>query len=302
MKKVFSVLCVLAVLIGVIAVGTASASAADPAQTIVDVKAGDEVTYVLMLGDVPEKVIGCDFSVYYDDSLLTLVSAADYTDETDPDEQAIFLNTALKGEVKGNWSILSGINFMTKRNFVTLNLKAIAAGSAHISYYIRFMYGNSAFESDSRPQITEYTFTCDLTVNGQPVLADAQPELNIEETQKVGTFVNSVTGKGDEADVNTVDQNKNNGGNSGNGGNGGSISGADGQNDSTNVPDDSSVLPTVISTDAEGKTIVTVATPDDAAATGSSGGSMTWLWIVIGVIVVFAGGGIVTFALLNKKK
>lgn len=304
MKKFISVLCILTVLIGMFAIGSVGASAVDAAQTIVDVKAGDEVTYVLKLSDVPERIVGCDSSIYYDDDILELVSAADFSDSTDPDEWETILNPDLKGEVKCVFSILNGVNFSKQRNFVTLNFKAKTAGSAHISYYFRFLYGNSAFESDDRPQISEYTFTCDVTVNSAKILEDAQPELNTEKPQSVGTFVNSKNGKGEDADVNVVDD--------GSSGNNGATSGGNSGNTATTAPVETTIggQPTdaqtgtvAPSTSVDGNTTA----PEQADSTASSdakssGGSMLWLWIVIITIVVLAGAGIAVFTLKNKKK
>ena len=277
MKKILSVLCALALLFGIAAMGTVGASAeVDAAQTAVDVKAGDEVTYTLILGDVPTKIIGCDFSIYYDADLFTLESFADFSNSTDPENWKATINTALKGEVKGNWSILSGVKFSSARNFATLNLKAKAAGTTHISYYIRFMYDDTVFDSPDRPQITEYTFTCNLSVNGSTILEDAQPELNIDEPQRVGTFVNSVSGKGEDADVNTVVKN-------------------DDPTQSATDPSTGSD-PTTVSPDDGSKADPT--TSDNAA----DGGSQAWLWIVIAAVVVVAGCGIGIYVVKSKKK
>lgn len=289
MKKVFSVLCILALLLGVTVMGTVGAHAeVDAARTMVDIKSGDEISYTLTLGGVPDKIIGCDFSIYYDADLLTLESFADFSNSTDPENWTATINTNLKGEVRGNWSILSGVNFSAARSFATLNLKAKAAGTAHISYYIRYMYDNSVFESASRPQISVYTFTCDLTLNGNKILEDAQPELNVDEPQKVGTFVNSLNGKGEDANVNTVEKN----------------------NDSKTNPTQSATDPST------GKPVSTDPTPIGSSESGTDGsngstdtpgasdaaGSSAWIWIVIVAVVVVAGCGIGVYVTKNKKK
>lgn len=228
MKKVLSMICVLALLVCMAAVGTVSSSAAvTEAKTVVNVKAGNEVSYVLKLGDVPEKIIGFDFSVYYDPDVFTLSSVADFTNSTDENYWSVLINYDLNGEIRGNWTHLNGIDFSSTENFCTVNLKAKKDASTHITYYIRYMYDNHVFDSADQPQISQYTFTCDVKVNGSAVLEDAQPELNIVTPQEdVGTFTNSVTGKSADADPTLVDRipsaYDNNNGNSGSGNGSGS--------------------------------------------------------------------------------
>lgn len=315
MKKFISFVCVLAVLVGMLALGCVGFDAAAAAQTIVDVKSGDEVTYVLTLGDVPERVVGCDFSIYYDSSALELESCADYSNSTDKSDWNATINTKLDGEVRGNWSILSGVNFSDKRNFMTLNLKATKEASAHLSYYVRYMYDEHVFDSDDRPQITDYTFSCDVTVNGKTVLENAQPELNVEEKQSTGSFVNSVTGKGEDADVELVSGRTGSSGSSGSGNNSGTGKGSDDSGSGsktsatsaptgkTNDPGKKNATIAPAATDAQGNTIAPaddVATPSETAKT--EGGSSAWIWILIGILALVACGGIAYFVVSGKKK
>ena len=313
MKKLISLICVLVMLVGVIAVGAVSAGAVEAAQTIVDVKSGDKVTYVLTLADVPERIVGCDFSVYYDSSALKLDSVADFTNTTD--DWSATINPNRSGEVLGNWSILSGVDFSKQRNFVTLNMTATKDSSAHLSYYVRYMYGNSAFESDDIPQISKYTFNCDVSVNGKKILENANPELNIDEPQKSGLFVNSVTGDSGDASVNiasgqkgydnSVDNNSGHeDGDTSNGGNNSAATTADGKKvtptSAGNVPG-SKTATVAPATDAEGNTVEPVQIIEATASEASSNGPSPILWIIIGVIVLLAAGGIVFFVIRNKK-
>ena len=306
----------------VCAVSTAAAEV-DAAQTAVDVKEGDEVVYTLTLGNVAEPVIGCDFSFYYDSSLFEVVSVADFTGETNSKKWKAMINTDLDGEVRGNWSILSGVDFSAERNFVTLTLKALGEGTGHISYFIRYMYDNNIFESDDKPQITEYKFTCSLTLNGDPVLEAAPPELNVVETQSTGYFVNSVSGDSKDADpeipgtvvkknaansgsgtnVNNVDNN--NGDSSGSGGSGAQNGDKSGSDDAKAEaqPMTTAEGDYVVATDAQGNV---TATSDEAAAaltaTGTentSSGSPA-VWIII-VLIVLAGGGAAAYFFTKKK-
>lgn len=235
MKKFLSLMCVLTVVVGMLAVGIVSASA-DVPTTVVDVKSGDKVTYKLSLSGVEDRIVGCDFSVYYDSSAFTLDSVADFNDSTNDEDWQATINPDLDGEVRGNWSILKGVNFSKKRNIVTLNLTAKKDAKAHISYFVRYMYDNSVFDSDERPQIDQYMFTCDITKNGEAVVSDAQPELNVDEDQPNGLFANSRTGKSADADkALTGDSIKANGGAAdGNGSNGSNNAGNNSGNNSGN--------------------------------------------------------------------
>ena len=326
MKKFISVLCLLAMMVGVIAVSAVSTGAVESAQTVVDVKSGDEVTYALTLGGVPEPIIGCDFSFYYDSSLFEVVSIADFNDQTDEDEWTAVINPDLDGEVRGNWSILKGEDFSSDRHFLTLNLKAKQDGTGHLSYFIRYMYDNNIFNSDDKPQITEYKFTCDVKVNGEAVIEKAQPELNVEETQTNGLFVNSVTGDSNDADADipgTVVKKTN--ANTGSGTSSSPNNEVANPNNDNNVVtpnnpgnDSNTVQATaapaattsegyfVTATDAEGKVTatadeapITIAPADDTNG-GTQGGSSPVLWIII-ALVVLAGGGAAVYFFMKKK-
>ena len=319
MKKLFSVICICAMLIGMFAVGSFGASAVTASQTIVDVKSGDSVIYTLNLADVPEPVIGLDFSIYYDSDVFDVVSVADYNKASGAGKNIYVINSNIDGEVYANFANLDGIEFDTKHVFMKVEFKAKKTASAHISYYIRYMYGDSIFDSADRPQISQYNFTCDVEVNGSDVLVDAQPELNVEEKQDTGLFVNSVNGRGEDADVNVVgEQNGGNSGNSGSGNNGntgnGGNNGNTGNSGSGDVNPSSSaesVGATSASADIPAKTDDAKSTSDEAedvstdtpvTTTGTaSGGSSAWIWIVIAAIVVIAGCGIVVFAVRSKK-
>lgn len=205
MKKLISLLCVLAMVIGVISVCAVSASAeVDSAKTIVDVKKGQSVTYRLKLGEVESKVIGTDFSVYYDPAVLQVESVLDFNDNDQENWDGNWLaNPNLDGEVLCNFSIIRGVKFDEPRSFITVNFKAKADGKTDISYFVRFLYDYKIFIEDlqkSKPQITQFKFTCDVTVDGETVLEDAQPELNVDVQQDHGVFINTVTGDSNDAD------------------------------------------------------------------------------------------------------
>lgn len=339
MKKLISVLCVLTLVVGMFAIGAVSIGAAESAQTVVDVKAGDEITYQLTLGGVSTRIIGCDFSFYYDPDIFEVASVADFNDSTDESKWQELINTDLTGEVRGNWSILSGIDFSEDRHFITINYKAKAAGSGHLSYFVRYMYDDSIFESTDKPQITDYKFTCDVLLNGEKVIEQAPPELNTEETQSSGYFVNSVTGDSKDADPevpgtvvnkdeviaagysgnqNQTSDDNNNNNNANNvtpnnqsvGGSGSNSTSSGKSNDSSATTAAATAAPAattaegyyITATDASGQV---TATSDEAPVktdtTNDKGGSSPALWIII-ILVVLAGGGAAAYFYSKSKK
>lgn len=319
------------------AVSAVVTSAVEAAKTEIEVSTGDEVNYILTLGGVPKPVIGCDFSVYYDSSLFEVTSVADFTGSTNESDWEAMINPALDGEVRGNWSILKGVNFTDARTMLTVNFKAKKEGKGNLSYFIRYLYDDSIFDSTDKPQITEYKFTCDVKKNGELVIEKAAPELNVEESQNTGNFVNSLSGDSADADPEipkTVAKpeslSSNNGGsgsgnksgnnsgaNSGNnsgansGANGGSGNGAADNNSSAeNKSAESSAMAALkaeapMGTDAQGYYVTAtdaqgnITATSDTAPVQANGNSLI-IWIIIGLLVV-AGGGAAIFFNMKKK-
>ncbi|GEM_PF-930919 len=203
MKKWISLLCVCMLIFGTFTASVVSASAdVEKKETAIDVKKGDEVTYIFSLDKASEPVVGTDFSFYYDSAVFSLDSVADYNDNTNPDEWIAVINTDLDGEVRGVWSILKGVDFSSKRHFITLNLKAKEdSNDTHISYRIRFLYGNLAFDAnDPKPVLETYEFTDTVLVNGEEVIKDAPPEWNDSEPEEHGNYIPSYDGTSKNAD------------------------------------------------------------------------------------------------------
>ena len=340
LKRFVSILCAIMLTVGMLAVCASGASAAEAAQTTVDVSAGDEINYILTLGGVSKPIIGCDFSVYYDSSLFEVTSVADFTGSTDEGDWEAMINPDLNGEVRGNWSILKGVDFSDARQFLTVNFKAKKAGSGHLSYFIRYMYDDTIFDSTDKPQITEYKFTCDVKINGKLVIEEAQPELNVEETQSTGLFVNSITGdsndadpeipktvakpealssgsstssgsgsgSGSDTDGNTGTGSNSNGNSAGSGSNTGSGSNSNSASASegtANTGADNQQA-AQLGTDADGYYITATDAQGNITATSDtaptrSGGSSAVIWIIVALLVL-AGGGAAVFFMMNKKK
>lgn len=205
MKKLISLLCVAAMVISVMAVAAVGASAAvDAAKTQVDVKKGQDVTYRLKLSDIDSKVIGSDFSIYYDPAVLEVVSVLDFNDNDEENWEGSWVcNPNKSGEVLVNFSVIRGLKFDEPRSYITVKFKAKADASTEISYFIRYLYDYKIFIEElqkSKPQITKFKLTCDVSVDGDPVIEDAQPELNVDVPQDHGSFINSVTGDSSDID------------------------------------------------------------------------------------------------------
>ena len=301
MKKIIAILMSLLIVMSLAAV---SASALDAAETAVQFNKGDEVIYNLKL-TVPKKVVGCDFSVYYDSSMLKVKEVADFTGNYDSEEHQAVINPNIKDEVIGNWSILSGVSF-DNRTLVSVKFEAVQAGTSNISYYVRYLYPSSL------EQFTDYTFKCDVKVNGSKVVDNAAPQLNTPDKQSQGLFINSVTGDSEDADVNmaggtTMEDSE------------GDVNGGDthennASNNSNKKDNKKTETKKPAETKAEDKkdaetTVSDVSvdsTPDTIVATPSqtddNGGIFTsvWFWIIIAVVV--GGGGIGAFYYTKNKK
>ena len=296
MKKFIAILMTILMLVCITAV---SASAADSAETNVSVNKGDEVVYSLKL-TVPEKVVGCDFSVYFDSSVLQVQEVADFTGSFDEDEHRAVINSNLKDQVIGNWSILNGVAFENKA-IVTVKFKATATTDTHITYYVRYLY------PESMEQFTTYSFKCDVKVNGKEIIKDAAPELNVEDEQSQGLFINSVTGDSNDANVNMADKSSSDNGD---------VSEKDVEKSTEKTKDTSgknenatekSTENSAENSDTETSVSANggVSSPDSSAATPSQtddeGSVFTSIWFWIVIVLIVAGGGIGAFVVYKKK-
>ena len=342
MKKCISLLCVCMLIFGTFTASVVSASAdVEKKETAIDVKKGDEVTYIFSLDKASEPVVGTDFSFYYDSAVFSLDSVADYNDNTNPDDWIAVINPDLDGEVRGVWSILKGVDFSSKRHFITLNLKAKEdSNDTHISYRIRFLYGNLAFDTnDPKPVLETYEFTDTVLVNGEEVIKDAPPEWNDSEPEEHGNYIPSYDGTSKNADPDipgVVDQSNKSGnakaqnagnqsagnGNSANNGaanngadnaaNGGSAqnnAGANAAAENGNKSDASATTAPaattadgyfVIATDADGNVTATSDQAPVVAGTDDKKGGSPILWIIIALVVI-AGGGAAVYLFMKKK-
>lgn len=197
MKRFISILCALTL---IASFATIAANAEKKGVTELKLNEGDKVKYTLKLGDIERPVLGCDFSVYYDESAMSIDSFADFTNSTNEDDWECLVNTTADNEIIGNWSIIRGVDFSKERNMLTVNFTAKKDTTTNIRYFIRYLYDENVFNAGKK-QIEKYTFKCDVSVNGTPVIENGNPELETETEQKQGTFVNSPTGNSADADT-----------------------------------------------------------------------------------------------------
>ncbi len=290
MKQLLAVLCAL-----VLCMSVAVLSASADAQTAIDASSGDEITYQLTLSNTDDPVVGCDMSVYYDPSALEIVSVADFNDKTSGYSSVINADSDGSGEVIQVFSILDGVDFSSGRNLITVTFRAKSDTTSHVSYYVRDLY------PDDLQPLSPYTFTCTVLKNGQTYVENAQPELNTTTEQTRGHFVNSLSGDSNDAGVNT---NINvNAGNAVNGGEANENAVESQGSTNYNTPGEKNAgTSSIVATDKDGNVLTDgalIATADDAAT--SSGGPSVWVWIIVGVIVLGAGGGIAAYVVKKKK-
>lgn len=292
MKKILSIIIALLLLASV---AVLSVSAADTAKTVIEVNTGDEVVYSLNV-TVPEKVVGCDFSIYFDSTVLKVTDVADFTGSFDEEEHQALINPNLKDEVIGNWSILSGIRFDDNNSICTVKFEAQKSADTHITYYVRYLY------PESLQQFEEYKFTCKVDVNKKTVIDNKAPELNVKEEQPNGLFVNSVTGDSADADVNTAQS--------------GPVTVEDKEKDDkkTDTKDDKKTTDKKNdkSSDKQETTDATVVSESVATSDETTGISTpsqlsdtnlltsVWFWVVVSIIVV--GAAVCVILILVKKK
>ena len=197
MKRFISILCALTL---IASFATITANAEKKGVTELKLNEGDKVKYTLKLGNIEKPVLGCDFSIYYDKSTMSIDSFADFTNSTNEDDWECLVNTEADNEIIGNWSIIRGVDFSKERNMLTVNFTAKKDTTTNIRYFIRYLYDENVFNAGKK-QIEKYTFKCDVSVNGTPVIENGNPELETETEQKQGTFVNSPTGDSADADT-----------------------------------------------------------------------------------------------------
>lgn len=292
MKRIIAIMMVLVTLTALFVIP--ASAAVTPAETKVSAKKGDIIEYTLNL-TVAEKLVGTDFSVYFDSSELKIVEYGDFNGY-DVEKHVATMNPNLKDEFIFVWTNISGQR-MDGNALVQLKFEAQKdLTDAHISYYIRYLYPESMI------QFTDYKITCTVKVNGTVVADKAAPELEVDKEQNQGYFVNSVTGNGKDANVNKT-----------------------GKEDPFNpeLNPNATYPPTSSGNDAptaptdESGEVATNASGDSVAPDGTTGlkpaapgadntqnniFKSAWFWIILGVALACIAGGGYYFYNKNKKK
>lgn len=190
MKKVISLLLVFVLIISLSCVFT---SALDQAKTEVKVNKGDKVNYTLYLSDVDQGVVCGDYSIYFDPSVFDV-------EKYSKQPSGSVVNSKLSGEVRGNWVDLDGVNFKNATPVICVTLSSKKDANTNLNYYMRDLCTQNS--KNVLVQIDKYNFTCSVDVNGSKVINNKPAELNIEEKQERGSFVNSASGSSKDKGIN----------------------------------------------------------------------------------------------------
>lgn len=173
---------------------SATASAADEA-TINDhakVAVGDTFTYSMYISDANKGIMGMQAYVFYDTDYLE-IDTDSISFET---LNGVIYNGKLDGYMTFNFSDISNYaDFSSRSQLTSMNFKVKKAGNTNIRYFIKEMY-----DSDME-NLTAYTFTYDITCNGDALATNQTPV--VESSDKYintyqGHFINYIDGKGDD--------------------------------------------------------------------------------------------------------
>lgn len=155
---------------------------------------GSTVTYTFSIGDAHQKLCGIHLVVFFDQNLLKLtdVNAENLeggtiiNDNKGNDGRIIVTNSFINGT--------EGLDCSESTDIVTVSFEVIKEGTTDITYYMPYLYDLDTVN------IYDYTFTCDLSVDGQVVIDNQTPALeNIEELDNfrdAGDFENNEEGTG----------------------------------------------------------------------------------------------------------
>ena len=155
---------------------------------------GSNVTYTFSIGDAQQKLCGIHLVVFFDQELLKL---------TDVDTQNLGGGTIVNDNKGNNGRIIvtnsfingtEGLECIETTDIIKVSFEVIKEGTTEITYYMPYLY-----DIDS-VNIYDYTFSCDLAVDGQAVFEDQIPVLeNVAELENfgdAGDFENNEEGTG----------------------------------------------------------------------------------------------------------
>ena len=159
-----------------------------------EAKVGDTVTYTLYIADSTQNIVGIDARFFFDQEALELVSVN--TDNLG-DSTVVNDNMNNDGMILMNNAYIAGgkgLACKDKVSLATLTFKVIKAIPTTISYYIPYIYDFDMVN------IYNYTFTYELTVEGETVIENVPPVLAGDEElgklNDLGDFENVPEGTG----------------------------------------------------------------------------------------------------------
>lgn len=171
-------------------------SAAENASSSFSVNSGDTVVYTLYVENVPQDVVCSDYSIYFDKDKLNPTKYSNTPSGS-------VVNKDLPGEVRGNFVTLDGVQCKKPASIITVEFKATGSGDTNINYYMRDMYYMD--KNNDMVVVDTYDFICSVEVNSNKVIDNKPAELNVEQEQERGQFVNSISGKSDDKGINVYE-------------------------------------------------------------------------------------------------
>lgn len=139
------------------------------------VKTGSSVEYTLSIADSEQKITGAHIEFFFDPQVLQLKSVntdnipGSSLNENSNDNGRV---TVVNGFINGG----SGVECREKTDLVTLTFDVIKDGDAQIEYYIPYIYDYDMVN------ISNYTFTQKLSIDGEVVKDNVAPVLAGDET------------------------------------------------------------------------------------------------------------------------
>lgn len=155
---------------------------------------GSEVTYTFAIGNAQQKICGIHMVVFFDQDFLALKEVNTdnlgggtiVNDNKGNNGRIIVTNSFVNGT--------SGLDCTESTDIVKVTFEVIKEGTTEITYYMPYLY-----DIDS-VNIYDYTFTCDLAVDGEVVAEGEVPALEdvaqLDNFGDAGDFANNEAGTG----------------------------------------------------------------------------------------------------------
>ena len=156
---------------------------------------GDRITYTLKLGDCTEKLEGLQMYVFFDKTYLSV----DPDSVEFPSLSGVVNNAAYSDGIAFNWtSATSPVDFSKTKKLMTADFRVKRPGNTKITYFITEMYYGKGSEM---PNLTSYTLTSDISLNGKKLVKNEAPILSTSSelnNKYQGSFINYADGKGEK--------------------------------------------------------------------------------------------------------